>query len=277
MISLDNLYNLRDTIPKSIRRILPGFIRKRINRKFFKYYFLLSTLDKLPHSSYPEEGNIEYQRSLIQKFKTENKQTSTMTCPHLNELILMKYQKTDEISFLDVGGEKIDFYLELKKNYKNIKYYLFNQEPMLRPFKILKSENEYDDLIIIENEKDLSKNKYNFVNFGSCIQYFDNYEEFINIILEKSEYVFFSGTHLYSSSDKKLYKDLIVKQVNVLPQVNYLYFFNSKYFFEIFKKKNFELVFLSKNLTDKINYDNFHNLLDKIQYSDFLLKKNNKN
>ena len=35
---------------------------------------------------------------------------------------------SDNFSFLDMGGEYIDFFLELKKNFKNVKYYIFNLE-----------------------------------------------------------------------------------------------------------------------------------------------------
>ena len=58
--------------------------------------------------------------------------------------------------------------------------------------------------------------------------------------------------------------------MNILPIINYLYFFNRKNFFNIFEKKNFKLVFESKNLTDNVNYDNFKNFLKNISYSDFL-------
>ena len=40
-----------------------------------------------------------------------------MTCPHLMELLLMKFDNNQNFNFLDIGGEKIDFYLSLKKNF----------------------------------------------------------------------------------------------------------------------------------------------------------------
>ena len=62
--------------------------------------------------------------------------------------------------------------------------------------------------------------------------------------------------------------------MNVLPKMNYLYFFNKKKFYEIFTKKGFNLVFEEKNLTDNINYDNFKKYLNNIEYTDFLFTKN---
>tara|TARA_B100000902_G_scaffold375131_1_gene404808 strand:+ start:321 stop:1145 length:825 start_codon:yes stop_codon:yes gene_type:complete len=272
MINLHLRYSLREKIPKSIRRILPKIIRRRINRKFFKYYFLNTNLKNLPETSYPEKGDLNYQKNLIKQFDQSQKQTSSMTCPHLMELLLMKFNSETSFSFLDIGGEKIDFYLDLKKNFKNIKYFLFNQKSMTEPFHKIKLEFNFEDFNVIDNFNEISNERYDFVNFGSCIQYFNNYETVLKEVSKNSKNIFFSATHLYDSSDNEFKKDVIVKQVNVLPQVNYLYFFNRNNFFKILTEEQFELVFENKNLTDKVNYDNF-NILQNIQYSDFLFSK----
>lgn len=266
MINLDQLYSIKQKIPKFIRRIFPKF-------DIFRYYFLKTNLNNLPKKNYPEEGNLEYQISLIEKFKILKRQSSSMTCPHLIQLLLLKYSPDQNFSFLDIGGEKIDFYLILKKKFKNIKYYLFNQKQMLKPFYEIKEIYNYKDLNLVDNYEELLATSYDFVNLGSCIQYFDDYETFLKKIQKNSKYIFFSATHLYDSSDKNYDKDIIVKQVNVLPQENYLYFFNRKKFFELFEEKNFELVFENENLTDNVNYNNFKSYLDNIQYSDFLFLK----
>lgn len=273
MINLDQLYNLREKIPKNIRRICPKFIRKLVNKKFFRYYFLSTDLGTLPNSNYPEEGNLEYQKGLIEKFDLNKKQTSSMTCPHLMQLLLVKFNLDESFNLLDVGGEKIDFYLDLKKNLRMWITLIYNQTSMIKPFNILLSQYKYDDFNIIENENDLFKINFDFVNFGSCIQYFNNYEEILKKISKNSKYIFFSATHLYDSSEKILEKHIVVKQVNVLPKVNYLYFFNRDRFLKIFQNEKFKLIFENENLTDKINYNNFKKYLRNIQYSDFLLKK----
>ena len=36
--------------------------------------------------------------------------------PHLMQLLLVKFNLDESFNLLDVGGEKIDFYLDLKKN-----------------------------------------------------------------------------------------------------------------------------------------------------------------
>ncbi len=273
MIDLDRLYTIREKIPKNVRRILPKIIRKLINKKIFKHYFLKTDLKNLPNLNYPKKGNLEYQKNLIKKFNNIKIQSSSMTCPHLIELLLMKFKKDESFNFLDIGGEKIDFYLSLKKNFKNVRYFLYNQKSIIEQFHQIKLEFKYNDFHIIDNFEEIFINNYDFVNFGSCIQYFGNYEEVLKKITNNSKYIFFSGTHLYDSMVEDLNKNIIVKQVNVLPQTNYLYFFNRKNFFEIFTEKEYEFIFESKNLTDKINYENFENYLKNIQYSDFLFSK----
>ena len=273
-MNLDKLYSIREKIPKNIRRLLPKVLRRLINKKFFKYYFLRTDLKNLPNINYPEKADLEYQKELIEKFKKSQSQSSSMTCPHLMELLLMKFESYQNFNFLDIGGEKIDFYLSLKKNFKNAKYFLYNQKSMIDPFYKIQKEFKYDDFNIIDNLEDIFHNNYDFVNFGSCIQYFDNYQEVLENITNNSKHIFFSGTHLYDTFNDDQIKNIIVKQVNVLPQVNYLFFFNRKIFFKIFEEKGYNFVFESKNLTDKINYDNFNYYLKNIQYSDFLFSKN---
>ena len=270
MIKTEQLYSIRESIPNFVKKLFPKFIRRKINKVFFKYYFLPTNLSELPDLNYPEKGNLEFQKNLVEKFEQKKKQTSFMTCPHLTELLIVKFNSNDKLNFLDIGGEKIDFYLELKEKFPNINYYIFNQKSMIEPFYQLKDELKLNNLIIIDKYENIFDINYDFVNFGSSIQYIQNYEILLKKISHNSKYIFFSGTHLYDSINKNFEKNIIVKQMNILPIINYLYFFNRKNFFNIFEKKNFKLVFESKNLTDNVNYDNFKNFLKNISYSDFL-------
>ena len=273
MYNLDKLYNLREKTPKIIKKLFPKILKRKINKKFFRYYFISTSLTKLPNSNYQNEENIKYQISLVKKFEKIKKQSSFMTCPHLMQLLLMKYRTDDNFSFLDVGGEKIDFYLELKKNFKNINYYLFNLMAVNEIFRELKHKFDFEDLHVIDDIKEIFNQNFDFVNFGSCIQYFGEYENILYKIANNSKSVFFSGTTLYNSSDVKLEKHFIVKQVNVLPKINYLHFFNKKHFYKIFTQKNFNIVFENTNCTDNVNYDNFKKRLDSIEYIDVLFTK----
>ena len=274
MLNIDLLYTIREKIPKNIRRILPKIIRRQIDRKFFKYYFLKTNFKNLPNLNYPEKGNLEYQKNLIEKFNFLEKQTSFMSCPYLIDLLSTKFRADKIFNILDIGGEKIDFYLNLKKKFKNVKYFLYNQESITEQFHKIKSEFNYKNFYVIDKFNEILNENYDFVNFGSCIQYFDNYEEVLEKITDNSKYIFFSGTHLYNSPEKIFKKNIVVKQLNVLPQINYLFFFFLNIFFNIFLEKEYNLIFEKKNLTDEVNYDNFNYLLKDIQYSDFLFQKN---
>ncbi len=268
------LLNFTEKFPKLLRNIIQKFFLKKINRKILKLYFVPTNEKNLPTSNYKNNESFEYQINLIERFNQTKKQNSSMTCPHLIQLMLLIFDKKDKVSFLDFGGEKIDFFLNLQKNFENLEYFLFNLKPINDIFKKIKSQYNYKNLHIVENIKEIYEKDFEFVNFGSSIQYINNYENILNNLSTNNKFTFFSGTHLYDSDSEKFSKDLIVKQINILPYVNYLYFLNRKNFFKIFTDKKFRLVFEEKNLTDRIRYKNFRHFLNDVTYSDFLFKKN---
>ena len=268
------LLNFTEKFPKLLRNIIQKFFLKKINRKILKLYFVPTNEKNLPASNYKNNESFEYQMNLIERFNQTKKQNSSMTCPHLIQLMLLIFDKKDKVSFLDFGGEKIDFFLNLQKNFENLEYFLFNLKPINEIFKKIKSQYNYKNLHIVENIKEIYEKDFEFVNFGSSIQYINNYENILNNLSTNNKFTFFSGTHLYDSDSEKFSKDLIVKQINILPYVNYLYFLNRKNFFKIFTDKKFKLVFEEKNLTDRIRYKNFRHFLNDVTYSDFLFKKN---
>ena len=273
MSILERFYNIKLYIPKFIKRIIPKFIIKKINKNFFSYTFLLTDYQKLPLSNYVNIIKPEQQKDLIEKFTINQKQNSSMTCPYLHKLILMKYNPNDNFSFLDIGGEHIDFFLELRKNFKNVKYYIFNLEKITNDFSKLKFDYKYKNLNVITQIDDVFNKKFDFVNFGSCIQYIDNYLTILKNITKNSKQIFFSGTTLFETEQEKYKRHVIVKQLNVFQEGNYCYFFNKKFFYNFFYKKNFNLIFEIKNTTDNINFKNFIGLFKNIEYKDFLFKK----
>ena len=68
-------------------------------------------------------------------------------------------------------------------------------------------------------------------------------------------------------------KHIITEQINCFPDKNYCYFFNKKYFYDFFYKQDFSLLFSKKNLTDNVNFKNFKNVFEKIEYEDFFFYK----
>ena len=275
MDNLNKFYNIRLKIQRLIKFLIPKFIKRKINKKFFSYYFLFTDYQKLPHFNYVNNNNFDKQKILIENFDKNQQQNSFMTCPYLHQLLLMKYNTNENFSFLDIGGESIDFFLQLKKNFKNVNYYVYNLEKINYDFIKLKLSFKYQNLNIISQIDEIFNNKFDFVNFGSCIQYFDNYETILKNITENSNQIFFSGTTLFESEKENYYKHIVVRQVNIFPEINYCYFFNKQFFYNFFNKKNFNLVFESKNITDNVNFKNFDSLFKKIEYKDFFFKKLN--
>ena len=160
----------------------------------------------------------------------------------------------------------------VKKNFKNAKYYLFNINKINDNFKKIKKEYLFNDLFVIEDFNSACNNKYDFINLGSSIQYFDNYENILKNITKISNNIFFSGTILFESNKKDYEKHIIVEQVNCFPDINICYFFNKKYFYDFFYNEQFSLLFSKKNSTDKLNFKNFKDL-KKIEYKDFFFIK----
>lgn len=267
------LFDIKNKIPKFIRNLIPRFISRKINKKFFYFYFIPTFYKNLPKVNYINNNNLKYQEKLIYQFNNNYCQNSLTTCPHLIQLLLMKYNNKDEFSFLDVGGDNIDFFLELRMKFKNVKYYTHNLENVNNIFKSIKLKYGYKNIFVIEKIKDVFSKKFDFINFGSSIEYFDNYEYVLKNIVNISKTIFFSATTLYESNNRKYKNHIIVKQVNMYPDINYLYFFNKNNFYNFFLKKGYKLVFERKNLTDKVNYKNFNKLFDKISYLDFLFEK----
>ena len=251
---------------------LPKIITKKIH-KIFKIYFVPTKKEVLPNSNYPVFYDYAYQNKLINDFQINQKLNSFMTYPNLINLLCTFFKKDEEFNFLDFGGENIDFYLKLHSEFPKANYFIFNQKSILDNLKLLKEENNFKNFNIIYDEKKLTEKKYDFINLGSVIQYVGNYENLISELIRVSrKYIFFSGTHFYDSVDNK--KNIIVKQVNILPKTFYLYFFNKKFFYSNFLKNGFKINFESKNLTDNINYKNFkNNFFSSINYIDILFEK----
>lgn len=250
-------------------------IVSKLKKKFLrKIYFLPSNKLDLPDLNYFDNNSYELQEKLIKKFEKNNKSSSFITCKDLIMILKKKFKIYENFNFIDIGGENIDFYLELSKKFINVKYYLLNVKKINDIFIKLKNNYNYKNLFIIEDISEINTAELDFVNFGSSIGYIKKYDEFLKKIIFKSKYVMFSGTIMYESDNPIYIKDMIVKQVNVKNVVNYLYFFNKKYFYNKFYHNDYVLDFERINYTDNVNFNNFNKLLPKVNYLDFLFKKN---
>jgi len=251
---------------------LPGYFRKKIF-KIKDICFVPTNYYFLPKNNHPILTNFEQQKKIIKKFKETEEEITFKTYPKLVTLLKKNFSKDESFNFLDFGGDQIDQYLILKKKFKNIKYFIINQKQINNDFLKIKEMYGYKDLNVINDINKIDINYYDFVNFGSVLQYIDDYEVLLDKILPKvKKYVLVSGTHFYNTgSERKFY---IVKQVNLLPRKLYLYFFKLDIFLDKFKKYDLKVIHSEKNQTHDINYENFTviNMVD-LKYSDIFFKK----
>ena len=112
---ISKFFELRNKIPKFLKKLIPKFIRRKINKKFFNFYFIPTNNSNLLNDNYINNNNYDYQKKLIDDYKHNFQQNSFMTCPHLIELLLIKFNSDEEIMFLDMGADNVDFFLELNK------------------------------------------------------------------------------------------------------------------------------------------------------------------
>jgi hypothetical protein len=128
--------------------LLPKFILRKIKKKY-KIYFVPTHLKHLPINNCPIPSTAAVQESIIQNFNTTKELVSFHTCPYLLQLLTLIFNKKEKFNFLDFGGENIDFYLYLKKNFKNVNYYIINQGEINQNFIYLKSKMNYQIIILI--------------------------------------------------------------------------------------------------------------------------------
>ena len=255
-------------------------IQKKI-RNIFNIFFVPTNFQKLPKNkfttnSFTGNDNLRfyYQEEIIKKFKEKNDLVTFNTYPTIIKTLEKLFLERDlKFNFLDFGGENIDVYLNLKKNFKNINYFVHNESKINNDFIQLKKKYKFENLNIIESLDQINTNTYDFICFGSVIQYIENFEKILLISSKVSKkYIFFSATHFFSESTFTK-NDIIVRQVSFLPSNIYCYIFNFDKFMEIFRRDNFSVIFKEKNTKGKVKYNNFDKSYGKIIYADLLLSR----
>ena len=106
------------------------------------------------------------------------------------------------------------------------------------------------------------------------MQYLENYNDvLLNILPITKKYVMISATHFFS--DKDSLESIVVKQLNFLPKLFYLYFINSVNLLNQFTKYNFKAEFNRVNESHISNYNTFKYFkINNIKYTDVLFSKN---
>ena len=249
------------------------FFPKTVNRKLLRRYnifFVPTDLKTLPKNFYPISTNLKDQINLVENYDSKKKLIKFNTKLDM-DIFLKNLYKKNFFNYLDIGGDNIDLYLKLNKNLNINNYFIFNFKEVINIFKKIKLQFQFKNLHPMTNIKKVKD--LDFVYFGSSIQYFKNYNIFLEKIFKKKpKYIFFSGTTFFKDDIKK--EKWTVKQTNILPHTVYLYFFNLNKFIVFFKKNDYKLVFFQKNKFAKVNYKNFYPLLKQVIYLDVLFIKN---
>ena len=245
---------------------LPIIFQRRI-RKIWNTHFCLSNLNSLPKKNYYFNFSKKHQEFIINNFNTKN-YISRNSCKYLNKLIFEK--KIKKINFLDFGAGDINTYLELKK-IKNLNYFYFDVERKNRIIKNIKKKFSFKSLFMVNPSLNIKK-KINFIFFGSSIGYLNQYEKILKkITLNKCKYILFTGIIFFSK--EKIGKHVVAKQLNLLPNKYYLYFFNKKKFLNFFIQKHYKIKFIKKNHYQKLSFKNLSFFSKKIEYVDVFFER----
>ena len=57
------LFELRNKLPKFLIKLVPKFIKRTINKKFFNFYFIPTKHSKLLNDNYVNNNNYGYQKN----------------------------------------------------------------------------------------------------------------------------------------------------------------------------------------------------------------------
>ena len=247
--------------------ILPLFFQKRI-RKFFNTYFCLTDYNTLPRNNYKINFSEKYQSFIIENFGSDS-YISKNSCNYLDKLI--KTLDFKDFIFLDVGAGDINTFLELNK--KNIIHYLYHDLPAKNEIiKKIKKKYHFNNLSVMDDIFEINFN-LDFVFLGSSIGYHNEYNKILDfLILKNAKYILFTGTILFEDED--LINDhYILKQLNVIPDINYVYMFNKQKLKKKFLDKGYKISFSKDNDFKKINFNNLKYFCEKINYTDILFER----
>ena len=232
---------------------LPQFLARRIF-KIFKIFFVETNLRSLPENNHPTKIEKNFQSDIIKNIN-EDFYRPFNTCSFLLEVISIYNQSKSKIKFFDFGANNIDNYIYLKRYIKNLEYF-YHDLPQYNEFiSNFIQEKNLKDIKVLSNLEQIEEN-IDFTFFGSSIHYINNYKEIIRQITQKkSKYLIFSHTPFYKSENHN--KDIVMKQVNIHPTINYAYLIEYNSFLNFMKNYNYELI--SQNTNNLIKFLNFKN------------------
>jgi len=254
--------NIINLFPKKIIRLL---IKKN------KIFFIKTDLVKLPEKNYPftiSQEDLENKKKIF--FENEFK-VPTNQFTYLALITKLIFKKEIGFNFLDFGAQYIDNFFFLRKKNHNINYYYHDQVQNNIQVENFIKLHKLNNIKVLNNLDKLREGIFDFIYFGSVIQYINNFDNLLDKILHtKPKYLYFSGVNFFFNKNSEKF---ICKQFNVFPQVNYCFFFNFDYFKNLICSKNYELIYFSENQNSQINYSYINDSInDTCMYLDLFFK-----
>tara|TARA_B100002051_G_C16602526_1_gene568818 strand:- start:95 stop:895 length:801 start_codon:yes stop_codon:yes gene_type:complete len=236
---------------------LHKFLAKKIF-KFTKYFFVETKFKNLPILNYPlNEKHFDFpgENSALTNDKPY------LSYSHLPDLLSIIYKENNKISFLDYGAANLNLYYYLDKKFENFKYYFVDQEIIKEKVDEIIQEKKFNNIFLKEIEH--INEKLDMVYFGSSLQYLENYKNCLIKCCKKTRYILISQLPVFFNSN--LSDTIVMKQLNMHPEINYLYLFNFEPLVTFLNKNNYNLV--EKNINKVTKFLNFKNF-DKNKYKD---------
>ncbi len=235
---------------------LPKFLARKIF-KIFKIFFVETNLKSLPKNNHPTEIDKNIQLDIIKNINQKFYKPFN-TCSFLLEVVSMYNSTKNKLKFFDFGANNLDNYVYLKRYLKTWEYF-YHDLPKYNEYvtEFIQNKN-LEDIKVIHDLTELDED-IDITFFGSSIHYINNYQEILKqIFLKKSKYIIFSHTPFYMS--EKSARDIVMKQVNIHPIINYAYLIEYNNFISLMKQNNYELIAQNKNNFIKfLNFKNFEN------------------
>ena len=174
-----------------------------------------------------------------------------------------------KIIFYDFGANTLELFCYLSDQIDNLEYYYYDQSENLFITEKIKNEKKIDKLNIdIQFDKG---NNLDFLYFGSVIQYLQNYRSLLSNFFGKTKYIIIAQTPFFSNNKNS--KDLIAKQLNLHPIINYLYLINFDNFINFMKLNNYILISKTFNRVTKfVNFKNFNKQYKELDMYDLIFQ-----
>ena len=251
--------------------ILPKFVSRKFF-KIFKIFFVETDNNSLPNNNHPGNLDFELQTNILQRFSVKSYKPFS-TCSNLLEIIHQQSKDEKEIKFYDYGANNIDNYLYLNLKLKKLKYFYYDKSNFNEIISDIVRKNNLTNIFVDQNFK-LDKSELDFVFFGSSLQYLNNYKDTLRYFIKNRAKCFiFSLTPFYDSESKS--KDVIIKQINLHPIINYAFLINYKNFIDFMKLNNYKLANKNKNnLIKFLNFENFNKSYKFVDVLDLVFIKN---